>query len=414
MPLEKPPAAFESCIHDLHDELFYLRYALDQHAIVSMADLYGRITCVNDNFCRISGYSRDELLGQDHAILRSGLHPKGFFQDMFDALARGEIWQGEICNRAKDGKLYWVRATMLMYGDTTGLPARFISIRTDITQHKSNELELKYYVSQMEEILRTKTAELQRALALTRVDSLANSERVAPMSQEVCTSMNGVIGTVDVLQRTLSDAIDFSWPEVGHMEVERIATPLKEVADSVLQRMLGTASDKGVLLWLSVAPDVPAAIYADPVRLRQVLLHLVGNAIKFTLPQPGETGEVTLALECGAMADGQPGVLLHVRDKGIGMSATVVERLFQPLVQGEPFTAREIGRTGLGLSVSQKWVALMGGQITVNSAPEKGSVFTVVLPLHVAPAERSATQTKEPPLPLRTTAIRAARAPGTS
>jgi PAS domain S-box-containing protein len=133
----------EPSIHDLHDELFYQRYAMDQHAIVSTADLQGRITCVNENFCRISGYTRDELMGQDHALLRSGLHPKGFFQAMYDTLARGAIWQGEICNRAKDGSLYWVSATMLMYGDSSGLPARYISIRTDITHRKTTHSRIQ-------------------------------------------------------------------------------------------------------------------------------------------------------------------------------------------------------------------------------------------------------------------------------
>jgi CheY-like chemotaxis protein len=203
------------------------------------------------------------------------------------------------------------------------------------------------------------------------------------------------------LLRILKDILDFSKIEAGKLEVEHIATPLKEVADSVLQLMLGAASSKGVLLWLSIAPDVPPAIYADPARLRQVLLNLMGNAVKFTRPQPGETGEVTLALECGALADGQPAVLLHVRDSGIGMSPAVLGRLFQPYAQGQVGTAREFGGTGLGLSISHKLVTLMGGQITVHSTPGKGSEFTVALPLHVAQVATSVMQTTAPSLPLR-------------
>jgi PAS domain S-box-containing protein len=192
----------EPCHHDLHDELFYQRYALDRHAIVSTADLFGSITSVNDNFCRISGYSRDELMGRNHSILRSGLHPSGFFQAMYDTLACGAIWQGEICNRAKDGSLYWVSATMLMYGDSSGLPTRYLSIRTDITLRKTNELELRNYSSQLEEMVKTKTAELQRATTVANAANLAKSEFLAHMSHEVRTPMNGVIGMVDVLQQT--------------------------------------------------------------------------------------------------------------------------------------------------------------------------------------------------------------------
>jgi PAS domain S-box-containing protein len=425
MSLETTTTPLEQCTHDLRDELFYQRYALDQHAIVSTADMQGRITSVNDNFCRISGYSRDELMGQDHALLRSGVHPTGFFKVMYDTLARGEVWQGEICNRTKDGRLYWVSATMLMYGDPSGLPTRYLSIRSDITLRKRNEVELQYYGRQLAEMVRIMTDELQCATALANAANLAKSEFLAHMSHEVRTPMNGVIGMVDVLQRTdlnanqqrmvttianssqallriLKDFLDFSKIEAGKLEVEHIATPLKDVADSVLQLMLESASGKGVLLWLSIAPDVPRAIYADPERLRQVLLNLVGNAIKFTRLQPGESGEVTLALECGALADGLPGVLLHVRDRGIGMSPAVVGRLFQPYAQGEVGTAGEFGGTGLGLSISQKLVALMGGQITVNSTPGKGSVFTVALPLHAALAAPSATSSPAPTVPLRT------------
>jgi PAS domain S-box-containing protein len=429
MTSEKTTSSLEHCIHDLHDELFYQRYALDQHAIVSTADLQGRIISVNDNFCRISGYSRDELMGNDHAIVRSGLHPKGFFQAMYVRLARGEIWQGEICNRAKDGNLYWVSATMLMYCDANGLPSQYLSIRTDITQRKAYEQTLQNNLVQLEALVQSKTAALQEAVAVANAANLAKSEFLAHMSHEVRTPMNGVIGMVDVLQRTelnpdqqrmvatianssqallhiLKDILDFSKIEAGKLEVQHIATPLKEVADSVVQLMLGAASAKGVLLWLSVGPDVPTAIYADPARLRQVLLNLMSNAIKFTRLAPGETGEVTLALECGALADGKPAVLLHVRDSGIGMSQAVMARLFLPYAQGETDTSREFGGTGLGLSISQKLVALMGGQITVHSTPGKGSEFTVALPLHAAMAEPGTLSTLATPLAHGTAAHR--------
>jgi PAS domain S-box-containing protein len=411
---ENSGTPLEPCIHEVQDELFYQRYALDQHAIVSTADLQGRITSVNDNFCRISGYSRGELMGQDHAMLRSGLHPKGFFKAMYDTLARGAVWQGDICNRAKNGNRYWVSATLLMYGDVNGSPSQYLSIRTDITQRKAEELALKNHPIQLEEAVRSKTAELQQAIALADAANLAKSEFLAHLSHEVRTPMNGVIGMVDILQRTalnpdqqrmvatianasqallsiLRDIQDFSRMEAGKLEMEHIATPLKEVADSVLQLMLGAASAKGVLLWLSVAPDVPPTICADPARLRQVLLNLVSNAIKFTRLQPGESGQVTLALTCGALANGEPAVLLHVRDSGIGMSPAVVGGLFQPYAQGEAGDSREFGGNGLGLSISQKLVALMGGQITVRITAGESSEFTVALPLHVAPAA--------PPLP---------------
>jgi CheY-like chemotaxis protein/HPt (histidine-containing phosphotransfer) domain-containing protein len=185
----------------------------------------------------------------------------------------------------------------------------------------------------------------------------------------------------------LNDILDFSKIEAGKLTVERIPTSLAEVSHSVLQLMQGVASAKGMTLSMSISPDLPPAIYADPTRLRQVLLNLLGNAIKFTPPDAARTDSVTLTLERGALADGQPVVLLHMRDRGVGMSAELEARLFTPFTQADASTSRQFGGTGLGLSISQRLVALMGGRISVQSTPGQGSVFTVALPLHEAPVE---------------------------
>ena len=253
--------------------------------------------------------------------------------------------------------------------------------------------------------------ERKMAEEATKAASRAKSEFLANMSHEIRTPMNGVIGMVDILQKTalnseqhrmlgtinqssmallqiLNDILDFSKIEAGKLEVEHVPLHLYEVAQGVTQLMRSTPSAQAVELLIFVNTQLPTWILGDPVRLRQVLFNLLGNAVKFINTASTVAARVELRATACTRADGSPGVRLSVQDNGIGMPPEVVAKLFQPFTQADESTARKFGGTGLGLSISQRLVELMGGRISVQSTVGVGSEFVVELPLEPCEPER--------------------------
>ena len=374
-------------------ELNDVKVAFDQHSIVAVTDAKGKITFVNDKFCAISKYSREELLGQDHRIINSGHHPKAFIRDLWTTIAQGRVWKGELKNRAKDGSLYWVSTTIVSFLNADGKPHQFVAIRTDITEQKRASDELVQAKEAAERANRSKS------------DFLAN------MSHEIRTPMNGVIGMTGLLldtelnpsQRDFAETIrssadslltlinailDFSKIESGKLDLEILDFDLREVLEGTVELLAKQARSKDIRLTHSLSPGVPPQLRGDQGRLRQILTNLVGNAVKFT-----ERGEVVVRVAKESETDAHATLRFEVKDTGLGIAPGAQARLFQSFTQADSSTTRKYGGSGLGLAICLQLVELMQGKIGVTSELGKGSTFWFTLQLEKQPADAMPTET---------------------
>ena len=356
-------------------ELALQKFALDQHAIVSITDADGVIVYANDRFCEISGFPREELLGRTHRIVKSRVHPRSFYEDLWSTIVAGRVWQGEVCNRAKGGSHYWVDATIVPSGGDRGRPRQYISIRTDITARKLAEEQLRFAKDAAESANRAK------------------SEFLANMSHEIRTPMNGILGMTDLALATpldteqrdyltmarhsaealldiLNDILDFSKIEAGKLRVENVAYDLHDMLRTTVRTLALRADPERVAVTVRIDETVPQVVVGDPGRLRQVVVNLVGNAIKFT-----QRGAVTLDANAVAEGDGWR-VNVTVSDTGIGIREDKVDTIFDAFAQADSSTTRRYGGTGLGLSICKQLTTLLGGTIGVVSEVGKGSRFS--------------------------------------
>ncbi|MGP2543612.1 CHASE domain-containing protein [Yersinia sp. 2541 StPb PI] len=483
---------------------------LNLHGIISTADRDGIITDVNDAFCTISGYSREELIGQTYRLVDSHTHSTDFWQSMWHNIANGISWRGEICNKAKDGSLYWVDTTIAPFNNSTGQIERYISIQVDITTNKNQQanliiarnqlvraadvaelgiwtwnipegtlsfdermnniygipeelhnadIPLAYWYSLLypEDIPDVKSAikaalenesvyrqvfrivvrnevhfiqstgtverdESGKAMLMMGINrditqqreaenilktareaaeeaNKAKSAFLANMSHELRTPMNAILGMLTLLRRTgldrkqadyavkseaatrtllrlLNDILDFSKIESGKMELECIPFDIHVMLRDLAVILSSNLKVKKVEVLFDIDPSLPQFVEGDSMRLQQILTNLGGNALKFT-----ELGEVVLFIK--VITQDSHHVTLHfgVRDTGIGIAPENQESIFSGFTQAEASTTRRFGGTGLGLVISQRFVALMGGTLTLESEPGKGSLFHFTITL---------------------------------
>ncbi|OGX34708.1 MAG: hypothetical protein A3C36_05295 [Omnitrophica WOR_2 bacterium RIFCSPHIGHO2_02_FULL_52_10] len=397
--IEEKTVELKRSLKELKDQ----EYALDISTSVTRTDVDGKITYVNDNFCRISKYAPEDLIGRDHRIMNSGLHPKEYFQKMWTAIKSGRVWKGEVRNKAKDGPHFWLDSTIVPILDEQGEPCQFISIRSDITQNKELEERLKAANAELTsnlKITQDLTEKYDKARQLAEVAAKAKSTFLANMSHEIRTPMNAIVGFCDLLQKTpldhaqkdyvhvlkssgellcsvINGILDFSKLESGHMTLEAIDFDMRYLIKNILAIATTRINKRTIRTYVDIEKDLPPYFKGDPTKLRQVLLNLVSNALKFT--SQGEI-RVIVRKEAGSPGGGMA-LRFTVKDTGVGIAPDSLKHIFQPFQQADTSTTRKYGGTGLGLTISKSIVELMGGKIWVVSQVGKGSEFSFIVKL---------------------------------
>ena len=370
-------------------ELRKLTQAVEQSPSACMITNARReIEYVNPCFERITGWKAEDVLGRSPRLLASGQTPPETYRQMWEALGRGERWQGELLNHRRNGEVFRSQLTVFPLKDAHQRTTHYVGLFEDVTEEHRRAHEL--------------ARAREEALAAAR----AKNEFLQNMSHELRTPMNGILGMAELLQQSelsaaqradlatlrssadqmltvISQLFDFTKLGDGAAEKSRVRFQLRQAFGPVREKLAAGAEARSLAWRFEISPQSPDVFLGDPGGLRQVLLHLVDNALKFT-----HRGEVRVQITAEPVSDDRCRVRFEVHDTGIGIEARRQSAIFEAFEQADGSSTRKYGGLGLGLTLARLIVARMDGHVAVSSEPGKGSTFVFTVPLELAePAE---------------------------
>ena len=404
-----------SIIHDVTEarkaiwQLRLLSRSVEQNPVsIVITDQSGNIEYVNPKFSTVTGYSFDEVVGKNPRILKSGLQPITFYQNLWTTILSGKVWSGEICNKRKDGTTYWERAIISSVEDEQGTISHFVAVKEDITGSKKMQEDLISALQKAEENDRLKSAFL------------------ANMSHEIRTPMNAILGFSELMREQvkgdkrhtsyidgietsgrallalINDILDLSKIEAGRLEIRPQPVNPHSIIDEVRAVFEPQITRKNLKFEVSVDRSLPVSLIMDGPRLRQILFNLIGNAVKFT-----NEGWIRVSVHSTPVDRTSSHIALRidVADTGIGIPSESIDAIFKPFRQLESPNSRVYTGSGLGLSISRRLAEAMGGKLSAESVPGKGSTFTLGLAsISVSPVSLNLSA-REDQLPLLSAAL---------
>ncbi|MCX6221613.1 MAG: response regulator [Bacteroidia bacterium] len=371
------------------EELRILSRAVEQSpASIIITDTEGKIKYVNSKFTEITGYTPNEVLGQNPRILKSGEMSQDYYKEMWQSIALGNEWFGEFHNKKKNGELYWELVSISPIFDTTGIITHFLAVKEDITSRKQTEQELINAKEKAEESERLKTAFLTN------------------MSHEIRTPMNGILGFAELLKEPnlsgaeqqeyiniigksgvrmlniINNIVDISKIEAGLMDVHMKESNVNEQIECIYTFFKPEVEDKGMkLFYKNDLPTKEAIIGTDTEKVYSILTNLVKNAIKYT-----EEGSI----EFGYVKKGDD-LEFYVKDTGIGIPKERQDAIFERFIQADITDKMALQGAGLGLTIAKSYVEMLGGKIWIESEEGIGSTFYFTLPYNSEQEEKKVT-----------------------
>lgn len=366
----------------------HLKSAIDEAAIVAITDKRGIITYVNHKFCAISQYSSEELLGKTHSIINSHYHPKEFFIEMWNTIAKGLVWEGEIRNRAKDGTYYWVNTTIVPFRDEHEKPERYVAVRYEITERKLAEEQLKVYAKRLE----VSNRELQDFASVAAHDLQEPLRKIQTFSDRLKTKAKDDLkpDALDYLERIQNSAQRMQILINDLLTYSRVTSKAQPFASLDLNQVLSQVISILEVRIEQTRGKVEVAplplIDGDSTQMHQLFQNLIGNALKFSKPGiPPHVKVEAKILEHSPLGRPGPACQISIQDNGIGFEEKYLDRIFT--IFQRLHGRQEYEGTGIGLAVCRKIIDRHGGVITARSTPDTGATFLITLPLKQSSGE---------------------------
>lgn len=350
----------------LLNDVRMIENAFNEHAIIAITDKFGKIRYVNEKFCLVSKYSAKELIGQDHRIINSGYHPKEFIRNLWATITKGNVWRGEIKNRAKDGTYYWVDTTIVPFLDDSGSPYQFVAIRTEVTDYKRLEQKMEEQVTELarsndelEQFAYVVTHDLQEPLrAINSFVQLLKKYCDHQLDERARDLISHAVAGTNRMQMLIDDLLTYAQVNASQALVEIDCERLLKNVLTDLSVIIGECG-------AAVTYDKLPVIKGIRFQLIQLFTNLINNALKFRRSQPPQ---IHIGVE-----ENPREWIFSVTDNGIGIEEQYLERIFR--VFQRLHSRREYAGTGIGLAICKKVVEHHSGKIWVKSAPNVGSSF---------------------------------------